>query len=234
MDIVSCSLGKDSTAMLITMIERGMNIDRVLFADVGEDAEFEETYEFIGKVEKTLGITIERVKSEQWTWDSIFFSKTSRGRNKGKIRAFPPVSIRGCRHKDWLKIQPLTKAHGSHNTIYIGIAADEAARAKMKMYEDGKNQYRFPLIEWGLTEPECREICERHGLLHPLYRYFRRLGCWQCSKQSLDSLRSLYKYWPEKWKKLQMYQDHTMMAFRPGWRVEDLARRFEAENVRAG
>ncbi len=156
MDIVSCSLGKDSIAMLIMMLEKKWNVDRVLFADVGEEAEFEETYTFLEKVKNTLGITIERVCSDKWTWDSIFFSKTSRGRNKGKIRAFPPVCIRGCRHKDWLKIKPLTAAHGSGNTIYIGIAADEAARAGAKMYEGGKNTYRFPLIEWNLTEAECR------------------------------------------------------------------------------
>ena len=40
--VVSCSGGKDSTAMLLLMIERGMPIDMVLVADTG--LEFPEMY----------------------------------------------------------------------------------------------------------------------------------------------------------------------------------------------
>ena len=50
--VVSCSGGKDSTAMLLLMIERGMPIDMVLVADTG--LEFPEMYRHWDQVEQYL------------------------------------------------------------------------------------------------------------------------------------------------------------------------------------
>lgn len=49
---VSLSGGKDSTAMLLLMIERGMPIDMVLYADTG--MEFPEMYDHIAKLDAYL------------------------------------------------------------------------------------------------------------------------------------------------------------------------------------
>ncbi len=49
---VSLSGGKDSTAMLLLMIERGMPIDAVISADTG--MEFPEMYEHLAKVDEYL------------------------------------------------------------------------------------------------------------------------------------------------------------------------------------
>ena len=49
---VSCSGGKDSTAMLLLMIERDMPIDVVLTADTG--MEFPEMYEHMQKLDGLL------------------------------------------------------------------------------------------------------------------------------------------------------------------------------------
>ena len=48
--IVSFSGGKDSTAMLLLMIEKGYKIDEIIFLDTG--VEFPEMYEHIEKVKK--------------------------------------------------------------------------------------------------------------------------------------------------------------------------------------
>jgi len=50
--IVSFSGGKDSTAMLLKMIEENMQIDEIIFCDTG--VEFPAMYEHIRKVENTL------------------------------------------------------------------------------------------------------------------------------------------------------------------------------------
>lgn len=50
--IVSFSGGKDSTAMLLMMIEKGMPIDDIIFCDTG--AEFPAMYEHIKQVEKYI------------------------------------------------------------------------------------------------------------------------------------------------------------------------------------
>ena len=49
---VSLSGGKDSTAMLLLMIERGMPIDMVLSADTG--MEFPEMYEHLAELDEHL------------------------------------------------------------------------------------------------------------------------------------------------------------------------------------
>ena len=51
--IVSLSGGKDSTAMLLRMIEEGWPIDIILFCDTGR--EFDAMYQHIDKVEKYIG-----------------------------------------------------------------------------------------------------------------------------------------------------------------------------------
>lgn len=214
------------------LLKKDLPLDRVVFADVTPDAEFEETYAFKDEVERKLGIKIECVTSDKWaSWDAYFYSALSKGKNMGKCRGFPPVVGPGCAYKREFKQVPMKKANGTENHIYIGIALDEAHRADAKMYKGAKNEYSFPLIDLKLTEQECREICEKYGLLHPLYQYFKRLGCWQCPKQSLASLRSLYQYWPEKWAKLEEYQKACAWNFKPDCRVEDLTKRFVGEGL---
>ncbi|MBD3306705.1 phosphoadenosine phosphosulfate reductase family protein, partial [candidate division KSB3 bacterium] len=51
--IVSYSGGKDSTAMLLMMIERHMPIDRIVFADT--TLEYPEMYGWIDRVEQIIG-----------------------------------------------------------------------------------------------------------------------------------------------------------------------------------
>lgn len=231
--ILNCSLGKDSVAALVMILKKGMPLDRIVFADVTTDAEFEETYVFKDDVEQKSGVKIECAKSDKWlSWDSYFYSPLSKGKNTEKNRGFPPVVGPGCAYKREFKENPLKKANGIGNHIYIDIALDEKHRADAKMYKGAKNDYSFPLIDLNLTEQECREICEKYSVLHPLYRYFRRLGCWQCSKQNLDSLRNLYQFWPNKWAKLEEYQKACAWDFKPKCRVEDLTNRFIGEGLK--
>lgn len=57
--IVSFSGGKDSTAMLVRMIEEGMPIDAIVFIKVMATptlgAELSEMYEYIARVERYIG-----------------------------------------------------------------------------------------------------------------------------------------------------------------------------------
>ena len=52
MNIVSFSGGKDSTAMLLMMLEKGIQVDDIVFCDTG--MEFPEMYNHIGNVEKHI------------------------------------------------------------------------------------------------------------------------------------------------------------------------------------
>ena len=60
--VVSFSGGKDSTAMLLHMIELNMPIDDIIFVDTS--IEFPAMYEHIDKVEKYIGRKRTRLKAE--------------------------------------------------------------------------------------------------------------------------------------------------------------------------
>ena len=57
---MSFSGGKDSTAMLLRMIEENMKIDEIIFLDTG--VEFPEMYNHIKQVEEYIGRPITKLK----------------------------------------------------------------------------------------------------------------------------------------------------------------------------
>lgn len=99
LNIVSLSGGKDSTALLLMMLERGIPVDKIVFADVGEMAEFEEMYEYIARVEAYTGMTVTTVRSETHTARSIFFGQLTRGKREGQLRGFSPTVGLGCSYR---------------------------------------------------------------------------------------------------------------------------------------
>lgn len=68
--LVSFSGGKDSTAMLLGMLEHDMKIDCILFCDTG--LEFPAMYEHIAKVEQDIGRKITVVKADH-TYEEFMF-----------------------------------------------------------------------------------------------------------------------------------------------------------------
>jgi len=204
--IVSFSGGKDSTAMLLRMMELKMPIDEIVFADTG--LEYPEMYEYIKKVEKFIKRKITIVKGD--SWDKWFYGKWSRGIHKGKVRGFPKVS-----RMDWctreLKVKPISKIKG---ILYIGIASDE----KHRVTKD-KNK-RYPLVNWGWTEAKCLSYLKERNLFNPLYNKFKRLGCWCCPKQNIRALRVLLEDYPKLWKKLKQYEKDSPVEFRPNFKLQ--------------
>ena len=71
--IVSYSGGKDSTAMLLKMIEKQMPIDEIVYCEIMATptlgAEYPEMYEYLDKVDeylmKNIGMKITRIKSKK-------------------------------------------------------------------------------------------------------------------------------------------------------------------------
>ena len=222
MNIVSFSGGKDSTAMLLMMVEKRIPVDRVIFADT--TLEYPEMYGWIDKIEKLIGLPIERIKPKK-TWDEHFYGKFTRGKYKGRMRGFPFV-IQKCWWNREAKYLLLDKAHGKGNTVFIGIAKDEEKRTKAKQYDKPHLDYKFPLCEWGMTEADCFKYLEENGLFHPL-RHMKRTGCWLCQKQSKYSLLILMQEYPDLWAKLKKYEADSPHGFKPNFSLEQ----FENENL---
>ena len=120
-NIVSFSGGKDSTAMLLMMLEKGIQVDEIYFADTG--VEFPEMYQYIDKIEKYIGQKIIRLQPKK-SWDDHFYATYKRRKRKGERYGFPAV-VYGCWARPKLKTEQLDKIHLPDSSVYIGIAADE-------------------------------------------------------------------------------------------------------------
>lgn len=204
--------GKDSGTVVVRMIEEGFKFDNIFYSDTG--MEFEEMYDWLRRVEKYIKQPITIVKPEK-TWDEMFYGFVSRGASKGRLRGFPYIIQNGCWAQRDIKVKALKREQGKGNTIYIGIAADEAHRSARVDYHTSGNDYKFPLIDWGMKEADCFRYLKDRGLHNPLYDRFDRLGCWCCPKQKEDSLYNLWLYYPKKWEQLKIYEWNSPHGFKP-------------------
>ncbi len=225
--IVSFSGGKDSTSMLIRMIEEGMSIDDIVFINVMATptigGELPEMYEYINKVEKYIGRKITIVPSLK-NFDDVFHQVFQIGKRVGTIYGFPNTIGAWCNSR--LKIQTINrhyKIYGKH-IRYLGLAFDEPNRLA-RLAPD----FRAPLAEWSMTEQDCINFLEDRGILNPLYQKFRRLGCWFCPRQNLDSLRVLRRDYPKYWNMMLEWDKESPITFRPTDTAHDLERRFNKE-----
>jgi 3'-phosphoadenosine 5'-phosphosulfate sulfotransferase (PAPS reductase)/FAD synthetase len=210
---VSFSGGKDSTAMLLRMIELGEHIDEIVFADTG--FEFPELYEYIDQIEAHIGRPITKLQPKDNLWNDWFYGKVSRGTNKGETRGFPLYAY-PCWYSRESKIKPLQKYMVEAKIICVGIASDEDNRCS------DDSLIRYPLVEWGWTEDDCAEYLNKKGLMNPLYKNYNRLGCYFCQKQSIGSLYALWKTNKELWAKAIWWDEESRKVSGHGIKDEPL------------
>lgn len=236
--VVSLSGGKDSTAMLLMMLEKGMPVDIILFCDTG--LEFPDMYKHLDEIENYTGRKITRLKAP-FSFEYYFIDVIVKRKNEqefiekyGRLyngNSWPGPRQRWCtsRLKDAPREKFLSLLKKQYTVIeYVGIAADEEYRLKRKVNK--KENVRHPLVEWGMTENECLRYCYEKGFdWNGLYKYFKRVSCWCCPLQPLSELRILYNYYPELWKQLREWDDKTWRKFRADYSVRELEIRFEFE-----
>ena len=228
--VVSFSGGKDSTAMLLGMLERKMPIDAIVFCDTG--LEFPEMYDHIDRVEEYIKRPVTRLRAEA-TFEYLMTEKPVAGTTRLGYM-WPGPRNRWCtaRFKDDPR-KAFLRGVGREAIIieYVGLAADEAHRIAKK----GNRGTRHPLADWGMTEYDALRYCYDHGYdWGGLYRHAKRVSCWCCPLQRLQALRSLYRYHPELWRRLRMMDDREiergLRKFRRDYSVAELEMRFEEED----
>lgn len=227
--IVSLSGGKDSTAMLLMMLEKKMPVDYILFCDTG--VEFPEMYEHLSKldayIKEKYNKHITYLKANNSYQYYFAETKISRGKNKGKNGyGYASMQNRWCTHR--LKVLPqekFTKALKQPYILYCGIAADEPKRLKQYEYK------RYPLAEWGVTEAECLDYCKALGFTWGgLYDKFNRTGCFLCPLQRIRDWRVLYKHYPDLFNyALEIERLNPNTYFMNYCRLEDYKKQFELE-----
>ena len=219
--IVSFSGGKDSTAMLLRMIEENMQIDEIIFCDTGK--EFPDMYEHIKKVEEFIGRPITILKADKSFDYYMFEHEKTRGKNKGqKGYGWCSGRCRWCTTllKNNIVNNYLSKYKKEGYIEYIGIAYDEPKRIKDKKY---------PLVEWKMTEKDCLKYCYSKGFdWNGLYEHFDRVSCWCCPLKKIKEYRTLYENYPQLWKALEEMDKKTTRPFRSDYpSVELLRKKFE-------
>ena len=226
--IVQFSGGKDSTAMLLMMIEKGMQIDEIIFCDTGK--EFPAMYEHIKEVERYTGRKITTLKAPK-SFDYYFCEHVkTKGKNQGhKGYGWASAQMRWCTSR--LKID-VTRKYLSQlkepYTLYLGIAYDEPKR-----HENRAENMEHPLYDWKITEKQALSYCYERGFTWGgTYEIFSRVSCWCCPLQPLDELRKLRKFYPELWEELrQMDLRQQGCKFKADYTVEDLEERFSKEEM---
>ena len=232
MNIVSLSGGKDSTAMLLMMLERGEDIHSIVFFDTGW--EFPEMIEHINKLENYIGIEIVKLKPAQ-TFDYLLMEKPVKkrgGKNHGEIHrlghGWPAALRRWCTR---LKINAIEKYYRQQTDFIscIGFAADEAKRVLTTQNKPWSE--RYPLIEYDISEKEALAYCYDKGFdWGGLYELFGRVSCFCCPLQRIGELRMLRKHKPGLWKRMLKMDIGQLRGFKGYKTVHDLDRRFAAED----
>lgn len=151
---VSLSGGKDSTAMLLMMLDRGEHIDEIVTVDTG--MEFPEMYDHLEKLQKQVGIPFTVLKAEKSFEYYLKDHELTRGKHAGQHGyGWARMRSRWCTSK--LKTSLIDKHVAQlpgEVTQCIGIAADEKNRVRDK---------RYPLVEYGITEAEALAYCYSRG-----------------------------------------------------------------------
>jgi len=192
---LSFSGGKDSTALLILLLEKKMPLDKIVYFDC-EEFEFPEMRGHIERVKQVLGVEIEEchtVKPFRQYIEEI---------------GWATPRLRWCTNE---KINSIRRALRFYRpcTQYVGYASDETMRIKRANKKNKARRrdyflkYSFPLVEYGITEKKALEICYSNGFdFGGLYEHWNRVSCWCCPLQRNKDLEKLQELRPELYKKL--------------------------------
>lgn len=215
--IASFSGGKDSVATIILAHENNEPLNLIMFSEVMFDhdtsGELPEHIQFIKNRCKPLfeswGYEVKILHAEK-TYMDCFNHVVTMGPRKGKRSGFPMAGK--CCINGYCKVgairQFLKKKDPAKIVQYLGIAVDEPKRLARL---DGTNKYSL-LAKYGYTEKMAFELCEKYGLLSPIYDFAPRGGCWFCPNARYSELKNLRNNYPELWEKLLDLEKEEKLA----------------------
>ncbi len=239
--VVSFSGGKDSTALLLLMLEKGMPVDRVVNVDTTK--EFPEIYEHIENVKRYISpVQIETIKIDYDYWFSEHV------KTKGKMigtrgYGWPDFRNRWCTALKRLAFQRCVYGTGQSESRkrgrgkrivtdvieYHGIAFDEMERTKKNA--DGRD-IRYPLIDWQMREVDALEYCYSKGFdFGGLYKYFKRVSCYCCPLSSMSELRYTFLKHRDLWENMLNMDKKSFRTFRSNCSLDQLTELFSGQRM---
>ena len=204
--VVSFSGGKDSTAMLLKMLEMGMQVDVVLFCDTS--LEFPALYDHVHKVEQDTGMKVTTVKSE-YTFEYLMLHKPIK-RKKPELRG-KTAELHVKLHKIQKQILPELDDEFAKKLGFADAEAmkkqlaDQAGRAKASQARSEAEQtlldsclegQEFPLPESVVSmhrteyENELRSYLQQQGLDKDAVENSIKSMSDECRKQGEERARA--------------------------------------------
>ena len=227
--IASCSWGKDSTAMILKLIENKEPLDEVIFYDTG--MEFNAIYNVRDMILPMLyknNIKYTELHSNNlFLYDMLIRPKIKR---KTKQEVYGDEWCGKCRWQTFIKQRICNQYTGIDNIVYVGIASDE-----IKRLQNLDNYKKSPLANWNMTEKDCLEYCFSKGIHWyendiELYDILDRVSCWCCRNKNLEELKNIYLYLPQYWRMLKGLQSRIDIPMKgEGKSVFQLEDRFKKE-----
>lgn len=226
--IASFSGGKDSTAMVLKLIEEHWQLDEVVFFDT--QLEFKSVYRNVEKMRlicEEKGIKFTTLRNDNSVWFDMLIRPVNTRSGKDKFG----YSWCGgnCRWGTTFKTQSINNYLKGRDVMqYIGIALDEPARIKQESNKE------YPLVAFGMTEKDCLRYCYSKGFDWledgvDLYSVMDRVSCWCCRNKNLKELRALYKHFPYYWRCLKGIQSRIDEPFKEKASIFSLEERFKSE-----
>lgn len=187
MNVLSFSGGKDSTAMLLTMLKEEEPIHSIVWFDT--EREFPEILEHIERIKRTYPY-IPFVKIRHWLGFDFLEKRYGKAQGSG---GWCTAAKRDCCNK----YMRLVLKDNQNAQECIGFSSDEEKRANRI---SKKWNVRFPLIERGISEEDALDICFKAGFdFSGIYDWMpsKRVSCYNCPKQSKADWEAIKKHHPE-------------------------------------
>lgn len=230
--VASVSFGKDSLAMLLLILEKGLPLHEVVFYDTG--MEFQAIYSIRDRILPILeehGVKYTELHPPRpFLFDML--EKPVNSKKNGLHYGYSWCG--GCARWGTATKTAALDSHarkaGKNVVQYVGIAADEPKR--LRRLEENKVA---PLADWGITEADALRLCYEEGYFWEengfrLYDILDRVSCWCCANKNLKELRNIYTHLPEYWNRLKEIQARTDRPMKgEGKSVFDLEERFRKE-----